>query len=246
MALREEFVRTGNFLFRWRSYLPLIGFVILLIALKDYEYPRHSRLLDEIWDLSCLLISFFGLGIRSLTLGYVPRGTSGRNTKDHVADSLNATGMYSIVRHPLYLGNAFICLGISLSVRSWWAFILTMMMFWLYYERIMFAEEEFLRGKFGEEYLNWAEETPAFVPRFRNWRSPNMPFSFRSVLRREYAGFFGIIASFVALEIVEHRVVRGTFGLGMIWIVIFTVGLAAYMTLRILKKETRILDVGGR
>ena len=33
------------------------------------------------------------------------KNTSGRNTHDQVADSLNTSGIYSIVRHPLYVGN---------------------------------------------------------------------------------------------------------------------------------------------
>ena len=246
MALREEFVRAGNRLFRWRSYLPLIGFVILLSGLKDYQYPGHSHRLDLLWDLCCLLVSFLGLGIRILTLGYVPGGTSGRNTKNQIAETLNTTGIYSIVRHPLYLGNVFITLGILLSVRSWWVTVLGLMIYWLYYERIMFAEEEFLRSKFGDIFLEWSEKTPAFLPGFRNWRSPELSFSFRNVLKREYPGFFGIIATFVLLEIVETRIVEGRFGLAPIWIVIFAVGLVVYITLRTLKKMTKALNVEGR
>ena len=242
MALREEFVKAGNILFRWRSYLPLLAFVILILGLRRYEYPAHSQKLDLVWDLSCLLISFLGLGIRIATLGYVPDRTSGRNTKDQIADALNTTGMYSAVRHPLYLGNAVISLGILLSVRSWWVTVLIPMMYWLYYERIMFAEEEFLRNKFGDAFVKWAEKTPAFLPRFRNWRWPERSFSFRNILRREYPGFFGIIASFVLLEIIETRIVELRFRLAPVWMAIFAVGLIVYITLRTLKRRTKILD----
>jgi protein-S-isoprenylcysteine O-methyltransferase Ste14 len=246
MALREEFVKAGNVLFRWRSYLPLLGFGLLLIGLKDYEYPGGSRRMDQIWDLSCLLLSFLGLGIRALALGFVPGGTSGRNTKNQIAEMLNTTGMYSIVRHPLYLGNAFICIGILLSIRSWWVTLVFLMIYWLYYERIMFAEEEFLRSKFSDAFVEWSEKTPAFLPKFKNWRSSGLPFSFKNVLKREYPCFFGIIASFVLLEIAEARIVEGKFGLDLIWIVIFAVGLITYITLRTLKRKTKILNVEGR
>ena len=245
MALREEFVRAGNRLFRWRSYIPMLGFVILLLGLRDYQYPGHSQRLDLLWDLSCLLFSFLGLGIRILTSGYVPGGTSGRNTKDQIAETLNTTGMYSIVRHPLYLGNVFISIGILLSVRSWWVIILVLVIY-LYYERIMFAEEEFLRNKFGDTFIEWSEKTPTILPGFRNWRSPELPFSFRNVLKREYSGFFGIIASFVFLEIVETRIVEGRFRLDPVWMVIFAVGLVVYITLRTLKKMTKALNIQGR
>ncbi len=58
-----------------------------------------------------MVISFFGLALRVIVVGHAPYGTSGRNTREQVADTLNTTGMYSIVRHPLYLANYLIILG---------------------------------------------------------------------------------------------------------------------------------------
>jgi protein-S-isoprenylcysteine O-methyltransferase Ste14 len=101
MALREEMEASGRWLFRWRSYLPLCMVVLFLVALRSFHYPYESHLLDEIWEMVCLGISLFGLGVRILTLGSVPSGTSGRNTRNQLANVLNTTGMYSIVRHPL-------------------------------------------------------------------------------------------------------------------------------------------------
>ena len=63
--------------------------------------------------------------------------------------TLNTSGLYSVVRHPLYLGNYLMWLGVALFSRTWWAPVIVSLVFWLYYERIMFAEEEFLRRQFG-------------------------------------------------------------------------------------------------
>jgi protein-S-isoprenylcysteine O-methyltransferase Ste14 len=87
--------------------------------------------------------------------GYVPRGTSGRNTRWQVAETLNTTGMYSIVRNPLYLGNFIIVLGILLFVQVWWIVVIGIVGFWFFYERIVFTEEGFLRRKFGTVFLEW-------------------------------------------------------------------------------------------
>ena len=54
----------------------------------------------------------------------------------------------------------------------------------MYYERIMYTEEFFLRNKFGEGYLNWANQTPAILPQFKKYVSPNLTFSFRNILKR--------------------------------------------------------------
>lgn len=248
MALREEFQRQGSWLFRWRSYFPLIFLPILLVALKDAEYLERifGDMIEDIWEISCLVLSFIGLFIRCLTIGYVPKGTSGRNTKQQKADSLNTTGMYSIVRHPLYLGNFLIMLGIVMFTQVWWAILIAILSFWIYYERIIFTEEEFLRKKFGELFLQWAQDTPAFIPKLTNWKKPDMPFSMKTVLRREYTGFFVIVSAFTCFDILGDFIAEGKLEIDLEWIVFFTVGAIIYLTLRTLKKHTKILHVDGR
>jgi protein-S-isoprenylcysteine O-methyltransferase Ste14 len=163
MPLREEFQSQGNWLFRWRSYLPLAIVPLLLLALNDAGYARSRA--DFIYQGLCLLISFTGLAIRCVAIGYAARGTSGRNTAGQMAATVNTAGLYAVVRHPLYLGNFTIFLGMVLSIGVWWFALVFALLFWVYYERIMYAEEEFLRGKFGQAYTDWANATPAFIPR---------------------------------------------------------------------------------
>ena len=80
---------------------------------------------------------------------------------------LNLTGIYATVRHPLYLGNFLIWIGISTYVFNPLFIVIISLIFWLYYERIMFAEERFLERKFKDDYLNWSIGVPAFVPSFK-------------------------------------------------------------------------------
>lgn len=240
MALKEEFEKSGNWLFRWRSYLPLLLTGIILIGVRNFEYPGHSHMLDRLWEIVCLMISFLGLGIRIYTVGHTPSGTSGRNTRRQKAEVLNTTGIYSIVRHPLYLGNFFCWPGISMFVHIWWVSLIFILVFWLYYERIMFAEEEFLKRRFGKQYETWANKTPAFLPRFKNWKPAALSFSLRNVLKREYSGLFAIIASFTFLEIISDIFVEGKLEFDLIWIILFSVGLVTCLTLRTLKK-TKLL-----
>ena len=240
MPLKEEFEKCGNWLFRWRSYLPFILIGIILPAMGQYNYFGNSHFWNRIWEVICLSISFMGLAIRIYTIGHAPAATSGRNIRKQKAAVLNTTGMYSIMRHPLYLGNFFIWMGISMFVHLWWVSALFILVFWIYYERIMFAEEEFLHETFGEIFEAWASRTPAFFPRFKNWQHPESPFSLRKVLRKEYSGFFAIIASFTGLEIIGDLVVEGKLNLDLMWIILFSIGLITYMTLRTLKKASII------
>ena len=38
MSLIKEFEKTGNWLFRWRSYLPVVLLAVPLLAMDRYEY----------------------------------------------------------------------------------------------------------------------------------------------------------------------------------------------------------------
>ncbi len=239
--LREEMSKQGSFLFRWRSYLPLLGFPLVLLAMTSFRYPFGSHLYDTLWDLFSLAVSFSGLAIRAMTVGFVPPGTSGRNTKCQKATRLNTTGAYSLVRHPLYLGNFVIVAGASLFVRSFWLSMVVVLGFVLYYERIIYAEESFLLQKFGGEFADWARQTPLIVPSFRNYTPPDPPFDWRMVLRREHSGFFGIVATFTFLEILGDYIVQGVLVIDPLWISIFAVGLVTYLTLMFLKKKTKVL-----
>ena len=246
MALREDFERSGNWLFRWRSYVPLMVIGIFLLAMRGYEYPGHSEKLEDYWEIFCLVISFFGLGIRIITVGHTPKRTSGRNTKKQVADTLNTSGLYSAVRNPLYLGNFFIGLGISLFANMWWLVLVYILIFCIYYERIIFAEEEFLREKFGQEYLEWADRTPVIIPRFSQYKKADLPFSFRNVLKREYNGFFAIVVVMFMLELAGDFFYTGEIDFDRGWVILTSISFIIWIVLRSLKKYTSILDVEGR
>ena len=137
-------------------------------------------------------------------------------------------------------------LGVIMFVHSAWLILTFVIAYWLYYERIMYAEEEFLRDKFGECYLDWAKLTPAFCPRFLNWKPSNLSFSWRNVIRREYHGLFAIILSFTILEAIGNYVVIGDFELDWLWRDLFIFNLIIYLIVRIIAKGTNILNVEGR
>ncbi len=190
MEVNQQLVRQGSRLFRWRSFLPLTLLPLVLLAMRDGEYVRlnFGDAVDSAWEAMCIAGAFAGLALRSCVVGHVPAGTSGRNTRNQKADALNQTGMYSIVRHPIYLANYILFLGILLFVQSLWLVLAGSLIYWLYYERIILAEEDFLARKFGGEYTAWAALTPSVIPQPALWRQPSLPFSLRAVLARENSG----------------------------------------------------------
>ncbi len=246
MALRDEFEASGGWLFRWRSYLPFTMFLLVGIALVGYRGLPGGPVAEAVWQGFCLAVALAGEGVRVLTVGFVPTRTSGRNTRCQKADSLNTTGIYSTVRHPLYLGNYLIGLAFALLLGVWWLPVLYTLTFWLYYERIMFAEEAFLRRTFGDEFDAWAARTPAFLPRFRGWMRPSLPFAGRAVLRRECSTVLSIAMLFPVILVAGEWAAGRTPAVGPFWIGFFAATACVYLVLRALKTRTRFLAVAGR
>ncbi len=74
------------------------------------------------------------------------------------------TGLYKFIRHPGYLGQLMIFLGISISISNWLS-VLVMMIFvtsgYLYRIKV---EERFMSEQLGADYLNYQERTKRIVP----------------------------------------------------------------------------------
>jgi hypothetical protein len=151
-----------------------------------------------------------------------------------------------VVRHPLYLGNLVIWFGISLSVRNVWSCLVVLLVFWLYYERIIYAEEEFLETRFGQRFLQWARRTPTFIPRWRNWRRPDLPFSFRTALKREYHSISAVLPIFTTSDIIEDLFVERRLELDPLWGALSAAGGVFYLVVRFITKRTEWLHVEGR
>jgi hypothetical protein len=198
-------------------------------------------------ELIFLGVSLFGQIIRIVTVGFAPKNTSGRNTVNgQIADELNVTGVYSIIRHPLYLGNFFMWLGPVLFLRSVEFTIVFVLLYWLYYERIMFAEEQYLRKKFGEIYDKWSEKVSSFIPYSFNYIPPKLPFSIKNVLKREYNSFVNIFAIFTLLDLFRNYFLSGRIYLTEIWIWLLVSALFIWITIRTIHKRTGWLEVEGR
>jgi len=247
MPLREEFEKDGNWLFKRRSWLPLVLYPFAVAIIYFYPETTYAHITSTRWGLFCFAISFLGLIVRAMTVGFTPKGTSGRNTSEgQVAETLNQTGIYSVVRHPLYLGNFLMWLGLFMFIGVWWFVLICALAYWIYYERIMYAEEEFLRRSYSAQYESWASRTPAFLPRFSGWISSQLDFSFRNVLKREYNGLFATVVSFVLIDIISHYFTSSRLAVDALWQIIFVLGTISFIVLRTLKKNTRLLEVQGR
>lgn len=249
MALVHSFETSGNKLFKYRGQIPVILFLLAIpfVYFTDYKCVDSNPTLDLSLLITCALISLSGQVIRSIAIGTANKHTSGRNTKEgQVAEALNTKGIYSTVRHPLYLGNYLMWIGIVAYTYNIYFVLIVSLLFWLYYERIMFAEERFLERKFGEDYVNWSLKVPAFIPSCKNKVKSEIPFSFKTTLRREYSGITATILGFVFVDFLRVWFTSGEVQWRQNHLIVLIVAFSITLLLRSLKHYTKILHEEDR
>jgi hypothetical protein len=75
---------------------------------------------------------------------------------------------------------------------------------------------------------------------------PSLPFSLKTAIRKEYGGYFAMIAVFTSLKIAGEFLSRGGLWIGWQWAGLFSGSLIIYLGVRYLKKHTQWLRVEGR
>lgn len=262
MALLHSFEKNGNTLFKHRGIIPLYILILALPIMLFGNSAFYENISVEIGEgiikpivlgIS-VLVSVAGMAIRYYAIGTTPHGTSGRNTEKQVAKQLNSKGIYSIVRHPLYLGNYLMWAGFLLFTFDILLFIIVSLVFWLYYERIMFAEERYLEKQFGDSYINWSLKVPPFIPAFKQFEKSEIPFSLRTVLRREYSGFFAMVLMYTIVDYItayrfDESIIDNQFPFLPLRysFIVLLISLVLMLILRTLKHHSKVLDrVEGR
>lgn len=213
VTVSEQALADGRRLFQARSIVPVVLLPIVILAL-----PTSAAVAARIGDSACtevqwlsLSVALLGLVVRCATVAFAPDGTSSRDTRALRAPLLNTTGPYSVVRHPLYLGAGLIWVGIAMSLGVWWLVVIVAMAYWLYAERLMLAEEQFLADTFGDTFLTWAARTHAVVPRPGNWQPAVGPLQ----LKRLSSEHNGLLTIGIAFPLLQYLV--NLFGPGLSW-----------------------------
>ena len=186
MSFNKSLEHLGNQLFKYRGFVPVIFAVgAFYIQLIDTTERLSYGLVEEI----AFFLVVLGHLIRALTVGHRSMQTSGRNRSHQVAEVLNTKGMYSVVQHPLYLANILIWIGWTTLLCIPWLIVVATFVFVVYYLFIIYAEEQFLRGKFGQDYERWHRRTPRLIPNPFLYASNSNDFSWRIVFKNEYPGW---------------------------------------------------------
>lgn len=141
-----------KWLYRFRG--EFLGVFALILWAFPYEAGRIS--------LSAICLALLGVVLRLEARRVIGEHSRGREKS---APELVTFGIYSKLRHPLYLSNLCFCfafilfhLGVS-AASGFLAFAVT-----LFVIALAKSEDVFLMEKFGPAFLDWKSETPMFFP----------------------------------------------------------------------------------
>ena len=196
-------IALGNVVFRYRDYLAPIA--IGAVALLSLPRPfLGTRALDVWWDAAGIAVALAGQSLRVLVIGlaYIKRG--GRN-KRIAADRLVVDGIFAHVRHPLYVGNFLLLVGLMMVWNSPLGYAVAAALALGLFSMAR-AEEVFLGAKFGPAYDAYCAGVPRFIPRFRGLATTLSSFSFdwKRVVRKEYGTTLSWTTTAVALLALER------------------------------------------
>jgi protein-S-isoprenylcysteine O-methyltransferase Ste14 len=143
-------IELGEKLYQWRHYTAIPALMILLL------FANPSARSATIGTLLILL----GAVIRIYTVAFM-----GAESKDTVSmDELVTTGPFALVRHPLYIGNMMITLGVIFYAGIVFLGLPLLTFFVFQYYCVTKYEENTLLAKFGDEYQRYMDRVPAWIP----------------------------------------------------------------------------------
>ncbi|MCJ7579617.1 MAG: isoprenylcysteine carboxylmethyltransferase family protein [Candidatus Aminicenantes bacterium] len=170
----------SRFIFTTRRYYRII-LLILGVTLKFFILQSTTTLL--LWVIGFIFV-LSGLAFRIHSAGYL----HGRHIVTEIeAEFFCASGPYSYIRNPLYLGNFVVDLGIVITFNIWWLFPVYFSEFIFLYSIIIPYEEKFLKKQFGKTYEDYKSQIPAVFPSRKKYKCeekviPNRIASFKSEL----------------------------------------------------------------
>jgi protein-S-isoprenylcysteine O-methyltransferase Ste14 len=158
---KKSIVKSGDRFSIWILFLFIgMGFWLSFI----FGFTKTGRIYN--WN------TFFAVGAILVIVGLIIRITSiltlrqqftytVTKIEDH---ELIEKGLYKNIRHPGYLGQIIIFLGIATSLSNWLSIICMIVPVLIGYSYRIFIEEKFMTKQMGQKYIDYQKRTKKLIP----------------------------------------------------------------------------------
>ncbi len=106
------------------------------------------------WSLGSIIF-IFAVAFSILTMYQLKKGEGKHSTR-----KMQTTGVYGIVRHPMYFGDVLWPIGWSIIFNAGYALALTPLWFILRLSFSILEEEKLIADRYGEEYVRYQQKVP--------------------------------------------------------------------------------------
>jgi protein-S-isoprenylcysteine O-methyltransferase Ste14 len=146
----------------------IILWVVIVASLRIDEWMHKFFPIDMPGSYSWLRpvafgILILGLGVRGVAIVTLGRAFSA-NVATRAGQKLHRSGLYSLVRHPSYLGLELIFLAFALHARTWACFAVVLVPPTLAVLYRIHVEETALRLALGADYEDYSRSTKRLIP----------------------------------------------------------------------------------
>lgn len=179
---------------RWFKLRFAILYPLGLWALIS-AYSTNQSIIQSLW------VILAGLGIRTWANGYAIK-----------LEKLTTCGPYAHVRHPLYLGTFLVLLGFMIMLRVHWivSFLILLIVIGFIYSSTIKSEERMLEDKFGQDYLYYKKNVPAFIFRIISYKGESRwPWDFSRYFKsQEYKLFIWSVILIIVFHFKEEFLIE--------------------------------------
>jgi protein-S-isoprenylcysteine O-methyltransferase Ste14 len=239
-------IQIGNFFFKYRNLIFILLYLALFIpspAIFSAEIFGPSYFL---WPIIIgLIVTITGQLIRGTTIGlaYIIRG--GKDGKVYAEDLVTA-GIFNHCRNPLYVGNILMLAGVGILSNSLLYLLVFIPFFLFVYQAIVLAEENFLRGKFGEKFNEYCRRVNRWLPDLRNLEKTfeGMHFKWKRWILKEYNTQYVWLSGITLILLLKYPEITNydTRLRNTLLIVILVILLLLYLFVRYLKKSGKMVE----
>ena len=146
----------------------IILWIVIFVSLNTVGWMHNFFPVDMPGSTSWLRplafgILTLGLGVRAVAV-FTLGGAFSANVAMRTGQRLKRSGLYSLVRHPSYLGLELIFLAFALHSRTWACFAVVLIPPTLAVLYRLHVEETALRLAFGDDYEDYSRTTKRLIP----------------------------------------------------------------------------------
>lgn len=175
----------------------IVAWLFFLIVLPLVLFTAHRWPEESFLDLGLDTLGYGFIVLGILTRLWATLYIGGRKN-----GSVQQTGPYSLVRHPLYLGTFAIGIGFSALSENPVVLLVVLGYLFVQYWFTIRHEEQVLTGLFGDAYLAYRQRVPCIFPRLKTF-DPTPPESINlKPLRKEVVSAVAVLCIVPFLELI--------------------------------------------